>query len=212
MALVLGVIGSLALSFLGAGLFWIGMPSGQILVALLFMFFAYSVSHVSGKRVALLATLLPPAPLAGLLVQFRDPNGSHLISIAIVLAWAAGAVIGALCADRARTSYRRFLACVGIAGAAHALAALASLLVSFGGAMQAFDGHAPATGTATADRLANLLLEPAVSLLAGAPWHAAAGVQWIAFAVNSLAWGIPLGILLAGLLRLTQSAAPATTG
>jgi len=213
MALVAGIVGSLALSwFLGIGFLWIGKPEGEVLVSVLFMFLAYSVSHWRGSRMALLATLAPAAPLALLLVQFRDPNDSHLMSIAIVMGWLAGAVIGAFAADRARTSYRRFLACIGIASLAHAAAALASLLISFGGAMQAFDGKTPAAGTSLADALSPWLLEPVYSLVAGAPMHLSPVAQWIGFTVNSLTWGIPLGVLLAGTLRLLHRTPAAAAG
>jgi len=207
-----GIVASAGLSFLGFGFLWIGKLAGEACVAALYLLLAYTLSHRRGVRTALMTTVLPSLPLALLIVQFRDPDDSHLGSIAIVLAWLLGAVFGAFAADRERTTYRRFLACVGSTALAHAMLTLAALLSGFGNAVDMFDGKPAGTGAAAIDTLGNLLMQPMQSVLAGGPGHLSVAGQWVAYAVNSLTWGLALGTLLAMALRLKRAPAAAAAG
>jgi hypothetical protein len=201
-----GVSGAIALSILGFGFLWIGKPSGEAAVASLFMLLAYFVSHHQGARKTLATVLLPAAPIALLILQFRDPNDSHLASIAIVLAWIAGALIGAFAADPGKTSLRRFLACILVGALLHAAITLACLLNSLGASLDALETGA----SGPASPMAGWLMEPTLSVLSGV--HAPPLAQWTGFAANSLIWGIPLGIALARVWRIRQPSAPSAAG
>jgi len=211
MAGLASIFASMALSILGLGFLWIGKLSGEIYVALLYLLLAYAVSHYQGVRAALLAVLVPALPMALLIVQFRDPNDSHLGSIAIVLAWLTGMTIGAFAADRARTSLARLFICIGAMSLVHTLATACLTLASFGSAMEVFDGKPASLDARLVDRAADILMQPMLGLLEHGPGLSATG-QWIAFGINSLAWGTLLGMLLAMALRAWQGPAPMPAG
>jgi len=205
---LLGVLASSAIAFVGFGMVWIGQPALQACVAVLFLLVAYTVSHMRGRNTALVVTALPAAPVAWLIAQFRDVNDSHAISMAILLAWALGIFLGAVAADRERTSFRRLLACVTGMTACHAVLALMALLTSFGDSMDRFDGksvNASADWTAT---VTDVLMRPVLILFTGSKLRLSAAEQWLAFGVNSLTWGVVLGVLLACVIRLKARPAP----
>ena len=202
---------SFALSFLGFGFLWIGKLSGEAFIAVLYLLLAYTASHFRGSRIALRDTVLPALPLALLIGLFRDSNDSHLGSIAIVLAWLAGAVLGAFAADRARTSLPRLCACIGAMSVLHLLVAGGLAMASFGSTMRVFEGQPVAPGAGLIDSAADLLMQPMLSFLGEVPRLTPVG-QWIALAINSLAWGSVLGVLLALALRAKGGPAPAPAG
>ena len=205
---VLGVIAASAIAFLGFGMVWIGQPALQACVAVLFLLLAYTVSHMRGRNTSLMVTALPTAPVAWLIAQFRDVNDSHAISIAIVLAWALGIFLGAVAADRARTSFRRLLACVAGMTALHAVLAVIALLTSFGDSMDRFDGKSVSASAGWVGTMTDALMHPLLTLFTGSTLRLSPAAQWLAFGVNSLTWGAVLGVLLACALRLKAQPAP----
>lgn len=205
---VLGVLAASAIAFLGFGMVWIGQPALQACVAVLFLLLAYTVSHVRGRNMALMVTALPAAPVAWLIAQFRDVNDSHAISIATVLAWALGIFLGAVAADRVRTSFRRLLACVAGMTALHAVVTVIALLTSFGASMDRFDGKPVNVNAGWAAAVTDVLMHPVLTLFTGSRLRLSPPEQWLAFGVNSLTWGAVLGVLLACALRLKTRPAP----
>ena len=197
---ILAALTAFALSFLGLGFLWIGKLGGEAIVAALYLWLAYSVSHLRGKRIALMTVAAPAVPIAALLVQFRDSNDSHLVSIAIVLGWLAGITLGAFAADPLRTSYRRLLACIAGTSVLHLAATITLILSSFGSGMQRFDGK-PAAGTTAIDALTEILIRPLMSIIGDGGARLSPAMQWLALAANSLTWGVWLGVLLACALR-----------
>lgn len=198
---ILATLTAFALSFLGLGFLWIGKISGEVIVAALYLWLAYSVSHLRGKRIALMTVALPSVPIAALLVQFRDSNDSHLGSIAIVLGWLAGITLGAFAADRERTPYRRLLTCVTGMSVLHAAVTIILILGSFGSAMQRFDGKPAAVGATAIDAMTDILVQPMMSIIGDRGAHLSPLMQWLALGANSLTWGVWLGVLLACALR-----------
>ncbi|MGZ3649862.1 MAG: hypothetical protein ACXVB9_01780 [Bdellovibrionota bacterium] len=95
--LAAGILGGFALSFLGIGVMWIGLPPlAQFGMAALFCGAAFLLSRFAKQGSFALTTLLIGAtPLGAILVQFRDKNDSHLLSILLVCGWMAGAAAGA---------------------------------------------------------------------------------------------------------------------
>ena len=94
MALAIAAILSFLNAFLGFGFVWIGKFAGEALVAALFFVLAFVVGRYAGRAMAFVVVGLPALPIALLIVQFRDNDGSHLGGIAIVLAWLLGIVLG----------------------------------------------------------------------------------------------------------------------
>jgi hypothetical protein len=100
-----GILGGFALSFLGFGLMWIGLSlyvQGAILALL---FFAFTFGLGKGLRDARLVFCFPAlgaAPVAGLFVQFRNSEGSHLGAVLLVTCWGLGALVGAWLGARPR--------------------------------------------------------------------------------------------------------------
>ena len=197
----LAALAAFALSFLGLGFLWIGKLGGEVIVAALYLWLAYSVSHLRGKRIALLTVALPALPIAALIVQFRDSNDSHLGSIAIVLGWLAGITLGAFAADRARTTYRHFLASIAGMSVLHAVVTVTLILFSFGSAMQRFDGKPVAAVTTAIDAMTDILVQPVMSIIGDGTVRLSPLMQWLALGANSLTWGVLLGVLLACALR-----------
>ena len=198
----IAALAAFTLSFLGLGFLWIGKLGGEVIVAALYLWLAYSVSHLRGKRIALIVVALPAVPIAALLVQFRDSNDSHLVSIAIVLGWLAGITLGAFAADRMRTTYRRFLACIAGMSVLHAVVTVTLILFSFGSAMQRFDGKPAAAGATAVDSMTDILVQPLMSIVGDGGARLSPAMQWLALGANSLAWGVLLGVLLACALRI----------
>ena len=197
----LATLAAFALSFLGFGFLWIGKFSGEVIVAALYLWLAYSVSHLRGKRIALLTVALPALPIAALIVQFRDSNDSHLGSIAIVLGWLAGITLGAFAADRARTTYRRLLACIAGMSVLHAVVTITLIVFGFGSAMQRFDGKPAAAGATTVDAISGILVQPVMSIIGDGGARLSPVMQSLALGANSLTWGVLLGVLLVCALR-----------
>jgi len=208
----LAIAASAAWSILGLGFLWIGKLSGEACVAALYLLLAYLISHYQGSRAALLATVAPAAPVAALIVMFRDPNDSHLGSIAIVLAWLLGMTLGAFAADRARTSLKRLFACVAVMSLAHAVVTVYMVMAGFGSAMQFFGGNPGSPYARQIDIVTDILMQPVLGMLAGGPDHLPAAGQWIVFGINSLTWGALLGVLLALALRIKRPVPAATAG
>lgn len=92
MNLILVFTGAL-LSFLNLGILWAGVNQWlQSLVALAFLVVSYFVTK--SKKGLSLYMLIGAAPLYGLLVQFRDQNGSHLLGITISASSVVALLIG----------------------------------------------------------------------------------------------------------------------
>ncbi len=95
-----GVCAGLGLSFLALGLLWIGTPwHVQFLMTAPFVLAGYVTKHFGGSTIPVLAGLFP---LGAVVVQFREKNESHAISIALVSAWVVATVGGAFLAQRAK--------------------------------------------------------------------------------------------------------------
>ncbi len=194
-------IAAFTLSFLGLGSLWIGKLGGEVTVAALYLWLAYSVGHLRGKHIALLTVALPALPIAALIVQFRDSHDSHLASIAIVLCWLAGITLGAFAANPARTSYLRLLACIAGMSVLHAVVTVTLILFSFGSAMQRFDGKPVSAETTAIDAITDILVQPLMSIIGDGSVRLSPLMQWLALGANSLTWGVLLGVLLACALR-----------
>lgn len=96
--LVLGLAGGALLSFLLLGLLWIGQPVYlQALAGIsLFCLVGFGVGFGSRRFLAaFLMLMLGAAPLGGVITAFRDPEGSHVKFVGLVLGWIAGALLGA---------------------------------------------------------------------------------------------------------------------
>ena len=198
----LAALAAFTLSFLGLGFLWIGKLGGEVMVAALYLWLAYSVGHLRGKHIALLTVALPAIPIAALIVQFRDSHDSHLGSIAIVPCWLAGITLGAFAADRMRTTYRRLLACIAGMSVLHAVVTVTLILFSFGSAMQRFDGKPVSAGTTAIDDMTDILVQPLMSIIGDGGARLSPAMQWLAIGANSLTWGVLLGVLLACTLRI----------
>jgi hypothetical protein len=190
----IGLTLGFGLTILAFGFLWIGQLRGMWFVYAGFAFSAYVLSQIAGRMTPLMSMSAGAVPLSLLMVQFRDANDSHLMSILTVVGWYAAIVLGALAADRPRTSFTRFLLWMTGFSFAHAVLAILLVLFSFGASMQAFDaGIAPPTGF----DWAGVLLEPALSLWSAAPRGEARWVQWLLFAATSATWGTFLALLYA---------------
>lgn len=80
------------LSFLALGVLWIGTAwPVQFLMCLPFLFAAYFITRhqVDGRFV-----LFGVAPIAVLVAQFRDKEGSHAMPILLVCGWTASVLLG----------------------------------------------------------------------------------------------------------------------
>lgn len=88
--------GGFALSFLGLGLLWIGVPwayQSLMFFAFFLLSFAVTRARAAGDDVSLFV-IYGALPLGALISLFRDKNDSHLMPILIVCAWLAGALLG----------------------------------------------------------------------------------------------------------------------
>jgi hypothetical protein len=94
--LILGIAGSFAVSFLGLGLLWIGLPFPvQAVISLVFLLLAYGLGRFLKNIGTTLTTFAGAAPIGLLITQFRDQNDSHLKPVLLVLGWALGMFLGA---------------------------------------------------------------------------------------------------------------------
>lgn len=93
----LGVVGGFAASFLGLGLLWVGLKTPvQMCASILFFFLSFLVTKfLKNKITGFAAPVCGAAPIASLLVQFRDKEGSHLSPILVVATWGLAAFLGA---------------------------------------------------------------------------------------------------------------------
>ena len=86
------------LSFLAFGLLWIGAPWGlQFGMALPFLLAGYLVRRLARASHPVPVGMLP---LCALIVQFRDRNDAHAMSIALVATWLLAVGAGVLLARR----------------------------------------------------------------------------------------------------------------
>ncbi len=190
----IGLTLGFGLTIVAFGFLWIGQLRGMWFVFAAFAFSAYVLSERAGRMTPLLSMAIGAAPLSLLMVQFRDANDSHLMSVATTIGWYASIVLGALAADRPRTSLTRFFVWMIGFSVAHAVLAILMVLSTFGASMQAFEtGVAPTVGF----DWAGLLLEPALSIWSAAPPGEAKWVQWLLFAATSATWGTFLALLYA---------------
>ncbi len=89
---VVGPVSGIALSCIALGVLWIGTPwPAQFLMCIPFFIAAYAITRLKadGRFV-----LLGAAPVALLVVQFRDKEGSHAAPVLLVCAWAASILLG----------------------------------------------------------------------------------------------------------------------
>lgn len=95
---LLSVIGGFALSFLGLGLLWIGIPFPvQFAHAALFFLLTYTISKtIKNPNSVSVAVIAGATPIASLFVRFRNNEDSHLFPILIVLSWLLGTLLGAV--------------------------------------------------------------------------------------------------------------------
>ncbi len=95
-----GLAAGFGLSFLAFGLMWVGVPLAyQFGMAVPFAGVAFAVSRLGAPAYPVLLGMLP---LGAIIVQFRDPSGSHASSIALVLAWVLAVWLGQRLGRRAR--------------------------------------------------------------------------------------------------------------
>jgi hypothetical protein len=86
------LLGGFALSFVGLGVLWAGAPwPYQALMFFPFLLLALAIKRFGGRVVHV---LIGAIPIALLLVQFRDKEGSHLMPILVVIAWMLGMLLG----------------------------------------------------------------------------------------------------------------------
>lgn len=103
---LIGIIIGFALSFLSFGILWSGINQwAQAAPPLLFFIAGYFLAKKSVN--ALLHLYIGAAPLAGILVMFRDKEGSHALGIAIVLSWAIAAALGVKLSGKYKTSKKQ---------------------------------------------------------------------------------------------------------
>ncbi len=92
------------LSFLALGLLWIGVPTPwQFLMFLPFLIAAFVTRRLRAPWYGMFLGMLP---IGALLVQFRDNEGSHASSIALVLSWVVAVAIGNYLAMRTKADSR----------------------------------------------------------------------------------------------------------
>lgn len=87
-----GPVAGFALSFISFGVLWIGTPwAAQFLMCIPFFMAAYAITRLQadGRLV-----LLGAAPIALLVAQFRDKEGSHALPVLLVCAWAISILLG----------------------------------------------------------------------------------------------------------------------
>ncbi len=93
-----GLCAGVGLSFFAFGLLWVGAAwPWQFLMAAPFALAGYLAQRFGGSALPVLAGLFP---LGALVVQARDKNDSHAMSIALVAAWVLGTLLGAYLARR----------------------------------------------------------------------------------------------------------------
>lgn len=99
---VLAVVLAFVLSVLGFGLLALAMSwTVQLAMLVPFALAAYGLGRrTRAARQVAWSMLGGAAPLGLLFVQFRNAEGSHLMPVLVVLAWAAGTVLGAWLAAR----------------------------------------------------------------------------------------------------------------
>lgn len=100
--IALGLIGGFALSFLGVGLLWVGLKTPiQCTNAILFFLLSYLLTKFLKKSNIVFGIIVAgAAPLASILVRFRDSEGSHLMPFLVVTSWAAGTFLGSKIGSR----------------------------------------------------------------------------------------------------------------
>ena len=93
-----GPIAGFALSFIALGVLWIGTPWwAQFLMCIPFSIATYAITRrkADGRLV-----LVGAAPIALLVIQFRDKEGSHAAPVLLVCAWTASILLGWYLAHR----------------------------------------------------------------------------------------------------------------
>jgi len=93
-----GPASGFVLSFIAFGVLWIGTPwPAQFLMCIPFFIAAYVITRLKGDG---RFVLVGAAPIALLMVQFRDKDDSHAASILLVCAWVAAIWLGWYLAHR----------------------------------------------------------------------------------------------------------------
>lgn len=96
--LVAALVGGFVLSFVGFGVLWAGARwTYQLLMFFPFLLFTFAIKRLGGHA---LLILIGAIPIAAILVQARDKDDSHLMSILLVVAWAMGILLGDYLSDR----------------------------------------------------------------------------------------------------------------
>lgn len=99
-ALILSaLIGGLVLSFLGFGLLWSGIAwHVQMIMVIPFLMLSYALCRWDKGTVdSCILIASGAAPIALLMTQFRDTQGSHLMSVLVTLSWFIGIISGYYC-------------------------------------------------------------------------------------------------------------------
>ena len=94
--ILLALIGGLVLSFLGFGLLWSGVAwHVQMIMVIPFLLLSYALCRWDKGAVDSCILIASGAtPIALLMTQFRDTQGSHLMSVLVTLSWFIGILSG----------------------------------------------------------------------------------------------------------------------
>jgi hypothetical protein len=91
--IILALAGGLILSFIGLGVLWAGASwPYQFGMFIPFLVLAFILARRS--LTAAFSVLAGAAPIAIILVQFRDNDDSHLMPILVVACWVVGTLLG----------------------------------------------------------------------------------------------------------------------
>lgn len=201
-ALALALLASFALAFTGFGFFWVGIPGACLLLAGAYAITAFAAARWAALPAVLVAVGLGLLPLAGIMVQFRDASGSHLLPAAILSVWCGAALWGAWTGADRTFPFRRIAFLFIAASILHATAAAAALAFSLGDSLSHFEtgvtGQMPMVHGA-----ASVLSEPMMTALSTGKLRLDRAAQWGFFAANSMNWGvmIALAVQTSGVLR-----------
>lgn len=96
LCVVLGVIFSFALTFFAFGIAWAGAPFPlQLLFSLAFFAVSFALTRFPKTRKKFgWPMLIGLFPIGSIYVRARDPSGSHLWPVAIVVSWIAAIILG----------------------------------------------------------------------------------------------------------------------
>lgn len=92
-SVISALAGGLILSFIGFGLLWAG-ASWPYQFGMLVPFLVLAFFLARRSLVAAYGVLAGAAPIAIIIVQFRDNDNSHLMPVLVVAGWIAGTLLG----------------------------------------------------------------------------------------------------------------------